>query len=263
MIQALYLVGWNVYGFMYFPWIGEQFCLVFVSGWLFLFLAVYGVISCAESITFAIRTAISARKNRTLPTVVKTNGLQQSPKHDGAQKNGKVATTTASDSSATQMEPEVNVEASQSQDHIRTLKVTWFLYEAIAAPSLVVSGIYFIILYPYIREYNANYKPTALDINMHGINAVLVLIELWWVPFQLRLLHVVYPIILCGVYALFSYVYWLSDPEGNVLYPDVLDWNHPEHSGAAVAVVACVIVPTVHTVLYCFKLIRSCMKNRT
>lgn len=110
------------------------------------------------------------------------------------------------------------------------VKVYWVVSNMIQVFAIVVTCVYFAALY----KPKAGRNIPLHDINAHGINTVLLLIDVTVCARPVRLLHLIYPVIYGAAYCLFSIIYWSQDHAANVLYPKVLDWNTP---GSTVGVV--------------------------
>ena len=120
------------------------------------------------------------------------------------------------------------------------MKITWVLADILYVFALVVTIVYFTALYPLVGETN------FIDINVHGINSVFVLLDAFLVARPVRLLHIVYPLIYGAIYVLFSTVYWSTNKEVNVLYPGVLDWNHPTQTAIVISGLCFIALPLLH-----------------
>lgn len=110
------------------------------------------------------------------------------------------------------------------------MKITWLLGDVVNVFAIIVTLVYFIALFPLVGKTN------FIDMNVHGINTVFVLADVFLNARPVRLLHVLYPFLYGLLYLIFSVIYWSGDKELNVLYPGVLDWNHPSKT---VIVVCC------------------------
>lgn len=102
------------------------------------------------------------------------------------------------------------------------MKVQWILYNVLLPNTILVAVVYWAVLYkPGLNSRTS--VDWFLDISVHGLNAVLMLIELGMSKFPTRLLHVYQPISYAFIYAFFSIGLWRET--GIVLYEYVLDWN--------------------------------------
>ena len=100
----------------------------------------------------------------------------------------------------------------------------WFLGNVTQVFAIIVTVVYFVALYPSLRKI---YGDVSLeDLNLHGFNTAMLLVDIAVCARPVRLLHVLYPVLYGAAYAIFSVIYWSLDPQNNVLYENVLDWNH-------------------------------------
>nr|KAG5708440.1 hypothetical protein BaRGS_026167 [Batillaria attramentaria] len=100
------------------------------------------------------------------------------------------------------------------------VKMYWVVSNMIQAFAIVVTVIYF----------TAVFEPKRIplhDINVHGINSVILFIDVAVCARPVRLLHAIYPVVYGLTYVVWSAIYWSLDNENNVLYKNVLDWNVP------------------------------------
>lgn len=119
------------------------------------------------------------------------------------------------------------------------IKVSWVVFNIAVVSAPVVSAVYFFILFPMLIREEPNYRPGILDINLHGINSVIVFLEISLSAIPVRILHFVYPLAYGITYVLFSIAYWALDKDNNILYPVILDWNNP---GIATAIVIGIVL---------------------
>lgn len=68
--------------------------------------------------------------------------------------------------------------------------------------------------------------------------------------YPVRLLHVIYPMMFGIMYVLFTVIYWLFDETNNVLYPNILDWNHPGKTIAIFLSFIFVFIPLLQLIWY-------------
>ena len=130
-------------------------------------------------------------------------------------------------------------------------KVAWFFYIIAANNSLLVTVVYWSLLY-------SGYKIGELDVTFHLLNSVFMVIETCVSSIPVRLYHVVYAMLYGVLYLVFTVVYWLlggSDPAGNrYIYP-ILDYES-EPSAAAILVVLYGLVGLPAAQLFNFGLFR-------
>ena len=104
------------------------------------------------------------------------------------------------------------------------MKIQWCIYNVAFPAAILVTIIYWSVLYPMRVNYN-NFQTGFLDISLHGLNTVLIIIEQYLSSIPSRVLHVYQPMIYAALYMVCSGVLWSQT--GIVLYPYVLDWERP------------------------------------
>ena len=132
-------------------------------------------------------------------------------------------------------------------------KISWMLFSTVANGAIIVSVVYFAALYPQI--YSKGQFPGAADFNLHGINSVIILLELALSALPVRLLHAVFTMVFGAAYVTMSallYAFYSKD----AIYPDVLDWNHPGATAGTVCGLILGAVPILQLVLFCLYKLR-------
>ena len=121
------------------------------------------------------------------------------------------------------------------------VQVYWSLCNVIQVFAIVVTGIYFGALYPTFSANNGGIR--LHDLNVHGLSSVMVLIDIAVCARPVRLWHGLYPLLYGATYIVFSIIYWSRNPQRNVLYENVLDWNQPGITVGVVLGTAVVGIP--------------------
>lgn len=130
------------------------------------------------------------------------------------------------------------------------LKLNWFLFVVASAAAVFVTTVYFTTIYPF----EGKDKLDLENINLHLMNSVIVLLEFSLSRIPVRLLHFIYVASYCFVYVVFSGIYWSFD-NSRVLYPGVLDWNHPGKTFGISVLLGLVVLPFFQFILFaCYRL---------
>lgn len=141
-----------------------------------------------------------------------------------------------------------------SHDQVSTqwyFQLCWLLYEILFVTAILVSVAYISAIFPKLKDSQWQCHGVSLaDLSVHCINSILLLFEVFVCAYPVRLLHVIYPMLYACVYTVFSLAYWSCNTEENVLYPGVLDWNHPALTASFVALLVCLIIPLFHFIHY-------------
>ena len=123
------------------------------------------------------------------------------------------------------------------------LKLSWILANISQHFSIIVTVIYFSVIYPSL-DISTSAGAMVNDLNMHAISTVFVLIDVSISARPVRFLHFIYPTIYGVTYVIFSVIYWSTDKVNHVMYT-ILDWNNPSLSSAVVVSLSLVGIPLV------------------
>lgn len=104
-----------------------------------------------------------------------------------------------------------------------SIAVLWALQNLVFLPALLITSAYWTAIYDPV------YPVTALNAEVHIINSVYVLVDLWVVASPLRILHFYIPLCFMIVYLVFTLIYWAvggTTPDGkSAIYP-IVDWDN-------------------------------------
>lgn len=145
-------------------------------------------------------------------------------------------------------DPEVNIVTPGSIPWY--MKLSWILHSMVNCNALLVTIMYWAALYPSIGHTN------IVDVNLHGVNSVIVMLDTAITAHPVRLLHVIYPVIYGLAYVIFSIIYWSVD-HTHVMYPGVLDWNNAGKTTGIVLAIGFALLPllqSMHFGIHRFKL---------
>lgn len=137
------------------------------------------------------------------------------------------------------------------------IKLSWFLFVVASSAAFLVTIVFFTAIYPGMQ---ITYLSKD-DIHLHVMNSVLVVFELAVSAIPVRILHVVYVIAYGALYVAFSAIYWAFD-HSRVMYPGVLDWNHPLITIVIMLVLSLVGFPILQCLLFAAYRLRLCVYNR-
>ena len=110
--------------------------------------------------------------------------------------------------------------------------------------------IYFAFLYPLALDNDPEFASSFLDINIHGINTLIMIVDNFLSAVPIRIMHVIYPILYGLIYVLFSLIYYATDTENHILYPDILDWSRPEITIPVIIIVVGILMPLIQLIWY-------------
>lgn len=136
---------------------------------------------------------------------------------------------------------------------LKLYKLYWVLYVIATDIAFVVTPLFWAVVYdPEITLLD------PMDIFVHGLNFVVMILDLFVVAHPIRILHCCYTIIFVICYGVFSLIYYAAggiSKDGTVYMYKVLDWEKPGTSSlfCLLVVLYVIIVHTVCWVLYKFR----------
>ncbi|XP_034830430.1 protein rolling stone-like [Maniola hyperantus] len=112
----------------------------------------------------------------------------------------------------------------------------WLLYNIATTVAIVITGLYWILLYNPEQKEQEEASQFWLDLSTHGFNSCVAFIEIVMSRTPLRLVHIYQPLGVALWYAAFSGIYYAAggtDAMGNRFIYEILDWGQ----GGRVAIV--------------------------
>ena len=129
------------------------------------------------------------------------------------------------------------------------LKIEWCLFAIISNFVFIITLIYFGILYPRLVA-TRGYHVQAVDVHIHGVNSIVIVIEMFLAAYPVRLLHIIYPILYGLAYVIFSLLYFATDPVNHIVYRNVLDWRYPGQTIGVILGLALIVIPIFQLMLF-------------
>ncbi|CAG4977822.1 unnamed protein product [Parnassius apollo] len=143
------------------------------------------------------------------------------------------------------------------------IKVYWVLYNITIPVAFLITVFYWVVLKSAVK--NINYAPNpVLDVMLHGINSMVMFLELMLSAHPSRLLHIMQPLYFSLVYLLFTLIYYSAgglDPWGHVFIYPVVNWSKPEQT-LVVAVLTGLFLALMHIVTVALATIRDLIARR-
>lgn len=154
--------------------------------------------------------------------------------------------------------------------------VGWLLFNVAASVSLIVSTIYWSVLFPgqgNAESSNNDTKDTwemqniEIDVVLHSINSILSLLDVFFSAMPVQLFHAIYVMLAGIVYGVFSVIYWAAGGTNTYnhkeyIYP-ILDYGgRPTVAAVTLVVSILVVVPLVQLLLYGFYNLRKKLVRR-
>nr|XP_054767521.1 protein rolling stone-like [Lytechinus pictus] len=228
---------------------------IYLTNWSFIVLAFYGIVAALSSVFFFCkgkkRQRTTADASRMEDGAINPSFVadQEMPSGEG---NESPKTNRPTMKSTGHPTPSVYEEYSTNPWYF---KLTWVLLNINVAIAPLVSIIYWALLHDYSNDDDDSRDPLGdgINVNVHGMNSVLILLDLFVSAYPLRIVHIIYCIIYSLTYALFSLIFWAAggvDPYGNrYIYP-ILNWEDIPGLTCAYMLGLAVILFVVQCVMY-------------
>ena len=134
-------------------------------------------------------------------------------------------------------------------------KVQWVLFSIGAEAAILVTILYWSLLY---RGGNVS----QINLVTHTLNGVMALLDMAITGIPVRILHVVYPLIFCGSYSVFTGVYYGAGGVGIVanqtyIYPALDYESSPGFASGLIIAVNFVACPLIHLLFWGLYLARE------
>ena len=129
-------------------------------------------------------------------------------------------------------------------------KIVWILYNVASSGCLMVTLIFWIMLYPQLGKLEG--IGLYINLQLHAITSIIIFIEHFISAVPIRFLHVIYTLIYGLIYVIFSVIFYEVRSDHPVIYPGVLDFAHPGRTAAVLAVTALVLLPLIQVFLFAF-----------
>ena len=183
---------------------------------------------------------------------------------------------------------QVSLDLPYHQDNLHwVIRIVWVTY-IVAATSTVLAGLgYWTIVYDsncssdsqtphntsisHATEMNStsssaeNCGPDAASLHAHGVNILILFIDLILSRIPFHLLHFLYPCILTTVYVVFSGVFYAAggtDRHGNRYIYKTLDYENSPVTSTVAAVCLCITPAVVYLIPFTVALLRDIVHQR-
>ena len=122
-----------------------------------------------------------------------------------------------------------------------------------SAGSATVTAMFFIFLWPLFASSTIG----QMNLQLHGINSVIILIEHLVSAVPYRLLHYVYALSYGLAYLIFSAIFYAAGND-DPIYP-ILDWTNPGFTMIIVVLVGFVVLPLLQVFFFVIYKVRLCL----
>ncbi|XP_006812936.1 protein rolling stone-like [Saccoglossus kowalevskii] len=149
------------------------------------------------------------------------------------------------------------------QDKVNDMMLPWYLKLVwLSQNTAFNSGLAVTLCYWAIDADNIN----VFNIHMHGVNVLLIFMDLGLIASPIRVLHVIYPVVFVLIYTLFSFICYKFmgiNPTDSYLRA-LVDWG--VNPGLAIGVFTCaafITIPLCHVFIYGVYKLRKFIARRS
>ncbi len=253
LIAAGYITGWLVYTAVSMPVVLGHPWIAWLTNWSYLVLSLHLIVSLIITVIHSDGPCFRQPPMR-IAVSIPPDEVAGIP-HNSESAVSASATTYGTSSTSLSAEVEIIAPVVYIPWYI---KIQWAFFAIISNFAFIVTLVFFVALFPYMND---NQFAFLIDFHVHALNSIVIVLELCISALPVRLLHVIYPQCYGLCYVIFSIIYWAVDHK-NVLYPRVLDWNHPGTTVGVVLVLALVGLPLVQLILFGLYRLRLYLYNK-
>ncbi|XP_038049353.1 protein rolling stone-like [Patiria miniata] len=141
-------------------------------------------------------------------------------------------------------------------------KLAWFLQTIAFTAGLFVAINFYTLVFSPSRD-----VLTAYNFHVHGVNLIVIVLDVVLSATPMRLLHLIYPTLYAALYFMFTLIYQkaggLNELGGVAIYSKFLDWGGAPSTTVIVMVLTVfVATPIMHLVWYAIYRIRHAVSKR-
>ena len=139
---------------------------------------------------------------------------------------------------------------SSTQTSIRWyMKLDWILFSISCPLAVIITTVYFYKVFPLVSKHTGKSVPEVDDLHIHGINTVVVVMEITLSALPVRFLYFCFPLIYSILYIISTAIFWSLD-HSRVLYGGLVDWKKPGRTILVTGLLGFVALPVVHFVFF-------------
>ncbi|XP_071804654.1 uncharacterized protein [Asterias amurensis] len=146
--------------------------------------------------------------------------------------------------------------------------VPWYFKFAWFLQSMAFTSGLFVALNFYILVFNpATDTLSAYNFHVHGVNLIIIVIDILLVATPMRVLHAIYPMTMAFIFFIFTLIYQkaggLNEFGGTAIYQNYLDWGAAPTTSAVVMMLTVFVAgPILHLIWYALYRIRLAVSKR-
>lgn len=124
-------------------------------------------------------------------------------------------------------------------------KATWVLLNMANVGCVLVTVVFFAFLWPMFNVSHID----LFNLQLHGINSVIIGLEFFLTAVPSRLYHYIYPLMYGLTYLIFSAIFYGAG-NTNPIYPNVLDWSKPGQTAVICLLLGFVFMPLLQLLFF-------------
>ncbi|KAL9982955.1 hypothetical protein ACROYT_G005070 [Oculina patagonica] len=130
----------------------------------------------------------------------------------------------------------------------------WVIYNIASVAAMLVTLAFWLLIF------NGNNKIIGVAIISHGVNSIVMIGDTMLSSVPVRLFHVIYPMLYCIAYIVFTVIYWAAS--GGFIYPQTDYTGQPVLSAVSQLCLFFIGIPLCQTIMFGFYKLRVCMKTK-
>jgi len=135
-------------------------------------------------------------------------------------------------------------------------KALWVIYNIASAAAIMVTLSFWLLLF------SARNGVSAITVIFHGVNSVVMVGDTMLSSIPVRLFHVIYPMLYCIAYVLFTVVYWAAGGP-NYIYPQTDYTGKPVFAAVSQLCLFFIGIPLCQSVVFGFYRLRVWIKTKS
>ena len=225
---------------------------IWLTNWSFLFVALYFV--CATTVT-----AIHYKKERKRRAQGNNQGTLADTADSNRNSNNRCEPSYELQTGHVSDDGEV-IFIAEPPEASREIPMAWFhealwvIYNIASTAALLVTLTFWLLIF------NSSDTASAIVVIFHGVNAVVMVIDTSLSSIPVRLFHVIYPMLYCIAYIIFTVIYWAAGMP--YIYPQTDYTGRPVLSAVSQLCIVFIGIPLCQSVMFGFYRLRVWMKNR-
>ena len=252
-VVAAFCSGWMISSLINRNW------FLWLSNWSFLAVTVYFI--CATIVTAIHYKRERKQTGNSRDDEMKYGLANLAPKakcdeSDLCESNHKLGNNYASNDN-----DEVAF-TSDASDTSRALPMAWF-HEALWVIYNIASGAAVMVTLTFwLLLFNARNGVRALTVILHGVNFIVMVGDTMLSSIPVRLFHVIYPMLYCIVYIMFTVIHWAAVAP-NHIYPQTDYTGRPVLAAVSQLCLFFIGLPLCQSVMFCFYRLRVWIKTKS